>query len=223
MGAAVRRAKVAVSVVFALNGLAVATWFARIPAARDALGLSAAGSGCCCSPCPAARCWRCPPPAWWPGGSARPAPSPSPRRLVAAGLTCRVGPPGRRPGRWRSGCVALGYGSGICDVAMNVEGAAVERRLGRTVMPRFHAGWSLGTVAGAALGRRRRPRSACRSPCTWPRGAVVLSARCWPPVAPAGGRGEPPPAAPAAPAERRRGCSPPGGSRVPCSSACWCW
>ena len=35
---------------------------------------------------------------------------------------------------------------------MNVEGADVERRLGRTIMPRFHAGFSLGTVAGAGLG-----------------------------------------------------------------------
>ena len=35
---------------------------------------------------------------------------------------------------------------------MNVEGAAVERRLGRTIMPRFHAGFSLGTVLGAAVG-----------------------------------------------------------------------
>ena len=35
---------------------------------------------------------------------------------------------------------------------MNVEGAAVEQRLGRTIMPRFHAGWSLGTIAGAGVG-----------------------------------------------------------------------
>jgi fucose permease len=35
---------------------------------------------------------------------------------------------------------------------MNVEGAVVERGLGRTIMPRFHAGFSLGTVAGAGLG-----------------------------------------------------------------------
>ena len=35
---------------------------------------------------------------------------------------------------------------------MNVAGADVERRLGRTVMPRFHAGFSLGTVLGALAG-----------------------------------------------------------------------
>ena len=41
---------------------------------------------------------------------------------------------------------------GVWDVAMNVEGADVERRLGRSLMPRFHAAFSLGTVAGATLG-----------------------------------------------------------------------
>ncbi|RIQ10912.1 MFS transporter [Jiangella rhizosphaerae] len=51
-----------------------------------------------------------------------------------------------------AGLVLIGYGSGSWDVAMNVEGAAVERLLGRTIMPRFHAAFSLGTVAGAGLG-----------------------------------------------------------------------
>jgi MFS family permease len=50
------------------------------------------------------------------------------------------------------GLAVYGVGVSVWDVAMNVEGAAVERRLGRTVMPRFHAGFSLGTVAGALLG-----------------------------------------------------------------------
>ena len=35
---------------------------------------------------------------------------------------------------------------------MNVQGAVVERRLGRAIMPRFHAGYSVGTVAGALVG-----------------------------------------------------------------------
>jgi hypothetical protein len=50
------------------------------------------------------------------------------------------------------GLFAVGFGSGLCDVAMNVEAAKVERRLGRTIMPRFHAAWSIGTVGGALLG-----------------------------------------------------------------------
>jgi fucose permease len=35
---------------------------------------------------------------------------------------------------------------------MNVDGAEVERRLGRSIMPRFHAGWSVGTFTGAGIG-----------------------------------------------------------------------
>ena len=50
------------------------------------------------------------------------------------------------------GLFVYGLGIGVWDVAMNVEGADVERRLGRTIMPRFHAGFSFGTVAGAGLG-----------------------------------------------------------------------
>ena len=50
------------------------------------------------------------------------------------------------------GLFLVGFGTGSWDVAMNVEGAEVERRLGRSVMPRFHAAFSLGTVAGAAVG-----------------------------------------------------------------------
>ena len=51
-----------------------------------------------------------------------------------------------------AGLFMFGFGSSTWDVAMNVQGAAVERALGRTIMPRFHAGWSAGTVAGAGTG-----------------------------------------------------------------------
>ena len=50
------------------------------------------------------------------------------------------------------GMLAYGVGTSTWDVAMNVEGADVERRLGRTIMPRFHAGFSVGTVLGALVG-----------------------------------------------------------------------
>jgi fucose permease len=50
------------------------------------------------------------------------------------------------------GLFAYGIGTGIWDVAMNVEGAEVERGVGRSIMPRFHAAFSLGAIAGAAVG-----------------------------------------------------------------------
>lgn len=51
-----------------------------------------------------------------------------------------------------AGLFVYGLGMGVWDVAMNVEGAAVEHELGRNIMPRFHAGFSLGTVGGAGVG-----------------------------------------------------------------------
>jgi predicted MFS family arabinose efflux permease len=51
-----------------------------------------------------------------------------------------------------AGLFLFGVSAGIWDVAMNVQGAAVERRLGRSIMSRFHAAWSLGTVTGALIG-----------------------------------------------------------------------
>jgi len=56
--------------------------------------------------------------------------------LVALGLTLFV---------WGSF-----YGS--WDVAMNVHGSAVEQRAGREWMPRYHACWSVGGIAGAGFG-----------------------------------------------------------------------
>ena len=51
-----------------------------------------------------------------------------------------------------AGLLVFGLGFGTCDVSMNVAGAANERVLGRTVMPIFHAMYSIGTLTGAALG-----------------------------------------------------------------------
>jgi len=47
---------------------------------------------------------------------------------------------------------AFGFANGAWDVAMNVQGAIVEQGLGRSIMPRFHAGYSIGTVGGALFG-----------------------------------------------------------------------
>ena len=50
------------------------------------------------------------------------------------------------------GLFLLGFGNGAWDVGMNVQGSVVEQHLGRSIMPRFHAGFSIGTVAGALIG-----------------------------------------------------------------------
>ncbi|MEU8261875.1 MFS transporter [Micromonospora sp. NPDC048999] len=143
-----------VAVVFALNGLAVGTWFSRVPAVREALGLSAGRLGLLLLAMSAGAVLAMP----FAGLVTQRL---GPARTVAASvLFVAFGTvvAGLSAGLIGSvvgvalGLFAFGYGSGTCDVAMNVEGAAVEKRLGRTIMPRFHAAWSLGTVAGAGIG-----------------------------------------------------------------------
>jgi MFS family permease len=145
-------AKVAVGVTFGINGLAFAGWFARIPAIREDLGLSSAGLGLlllCLSGAALA---------------AIPLAGPLVQRVgpgravllgsmsVTAGLLAMAA--GTALGSVPLaglGLVLLGMGNSTWDVAMNVGAADVERRLGRTLMPRFHAGFSLGTVGGAGV------------------------------------------------------------------------
>ena len=84
--------------------------------------------------------------------------------LCLAGLGYLVGPV--------PVCIGLflfGLGNGAWDVAMNVQGAYVEQQLGKSIMSRFHAGWSIGTVAGAGDRRRRWWPCTCPSPPTWSR------------------------------------------------------
>jgi MFS family permease len=48
--------------------------------------------------------------------------------------------------------VVTGTGIGTLDVLINVEGAAVERAAGRTLMPSMHAAWSIGAAIGSGIG-----------------------------------------------------------------------
>ncbi|MEV6489595.1 MFS transporter [Actinoplanes sp. NPDC051633] len=145
-------AKVAVGVTFATNGLAFAGWLARAPAVRDDLHLSAAGFGLlllCLSVAAIASIPLAGPLVQRIG----------PARAVLLGSTSMVfgltalGLGTATGSVWLAGLglVLAGAGNSTWDVSMNVEGADVERRLDRTIMPRFHAGFSLGTVLGAGF------------------------------------------------------------------------
>lgn len=149
----VRTASVAVFAVFALAGFNFSTWAARLPAVRDALGLSEGQMGLlllvgsCGSlvalPLSGLVVTRI--------GAVRAVATFA--LINAAGLT--VAAFGASLGEvvvTAAGLVVFGVGTGVWDAAMNLEGAIVEQKLGRTVMPRYHAGFSLGTVvaAGAA-------------------------------------------------------------------------
>ncbi|MGC4861533.1 MFS transporter [Micromonospora sp. DT41] len=151
---AVKLARNGVAVTFTLNGLAVGSWFSRVPAVREALDLSAGRLGLLLLAMSIGALLAMPTSGLLAQllGTARTVRLAT--VLVAVGLTV-AGLGATLTGSFvvvAVGLVAFGYGSGACDVAMNVEAAAVERRLRRTIMPRFHAGWSLGSVAGAGLG-----------------------------------------------------------------------
>jgi predicted MFS family arabinose efflux permease len=148
------RARNAVAVVFALNGFAFASWVSRIPEARATLGLSPGQLGTLLLALSLGAVIALPAAGMWVQrlGADRVVAVAAVLAALALGLTgFGVGVLGT-PLVAGLGLFLLGYGSGTWDVAMNVEGAAVERRGGRTIMPRFHAAFSLGTVAGAAVG-----------------------------------------------------------------------
>lgn len=50
------------------------------------------------------------------------------------------------------GLMLFGLGMGLTEIALNIEGAAVEKALGRSVLPMMHGCFSLGTVLGAVGG-----------------------------------------------------------------------
>jgi len=50
------------------------------------------------------------------------------------------------------GVMLNGMSFALCNVPLNVETAAVERRMGRTMLPHFHAAFSIGAVVGSGLG-----------------------------------------------------------------------
>lgn len=45
-----------------------------------------------------------------------------------------------------------GFGAGMTDVAVNVDGSAIEQKLGRAAMPKMHAAFSIGALTGAGVG-----------------------------------------------------------------------
>jgi MFS family permease len=150
---AVALAAWAVFAVFFLNGFNFATWASRLPAVRDELGFAESQMGLLLL--------------FMAVGSllALPLSGLVVQRLGAARavvIFATINTAGlvttafavSEGADWvvRVGLFVTGVGTGVWDAAMNLEGAAVEQRLGRAIMPRFHAGFSFGTMAGAGLG-----------------------------------------------------------------------
>ena len=146
----------AVFVIFILSGLAIASWVARIPGVRDdlrlgkdpsAVGLLILGLSVGAILGLTISSWVL----------VRFGPH---RGMVGALVIVAIGTVfiGFGATTFHSvplvavGLILLGFGNGMVDVMMNVEATAVEREIGKTLLPLMHACFSLGTVLGAAIG-----------------------------------------------------------------------
>lgn len=143
-------AKRAVAVVFGVNGFLFASWVSRLPAVREILGMTPSGLGLLLLSVSAGSVSALFTAGWivhrlGPRRACLTAALVMATCLAVAGMTPPVPVTALA-------LVLMGMGTAVWDVAMNVEGAGVERLLNRSIMPRFHAGFSLGTVAGAGAG-----------------------------------------------------------------------
>ena len=146
----VGRATWATRFVFAANGGLFATRVSRIPAVRDDIGATERGLGFALLFVAVGSLAAMP-------LSGRLVTRVGARRvLVTCIVTCALGYTalGLAPDLVVISVVllVLGAGVGVWAVAMNVSAHAVEVRAGRTLMPGFHAAWSIGTVVGAGIG-----------------------------------------------------------------------
>lgn len=73
--------------------------------------------------------------------------------LLVVGYTLMgVGPAVRSGLLLAAGILLNGVAVALANVTFNVESARIERAMGRTVIPTFHAAFSLGAMAGSGLG-----------------------------------------------------------------------
>ncbi|MFI5898173.1 MFS transporter [Actinoplanes sp. NPDC051513] len=153
MQQATLRRRAALFALFLLPGLGIASWMTRTPDIRDLLGASTAemgfilfglsvGSmaGILCSARLVAR---------W---GTRPVIALGTALGVAGVPLAGIGIAASSPVLAAAGLALFGLGIGCGEVAMNIEGAEVERGLGRSVLPTMHGFFSLGTVVGGLAG-----------------------------------------------------------------------
>ena len=144
------RARVAVSVLFIINGLSLAAWFPRLAEVQADIGLSDAALGIVLA-CGAVGGLMVGPLAGflvarW--NSARVS-------VVSFLLLAPVLPMvGLAPSGWVLALALFWIGAvdSVMDGAMNAHGLRVQGFYGRSIINGFHAYWSLGAVAGAVIG-----------------------------------------------------------------------
>ncbi len=139
-----------VSAIFLLHGIMVANWFARIPAVQEKLGLRVGALGMALLFSTAGALCGMPLTSRLVGrfGSAR-------VTRFSTIVFCLVLPlPACVTKAWMLGpsLFAFGWAAAAMDIAMNTQAVVVEHALGKPVMSSFHALFSLGGMAGSAMG-----------------------------------------------------------------------
>jgi MFS family permease len=145
-----RRHRAAVTVFFAVNGVAFASLFSRMPDLQREHGLSDGMLGLVLLAGALALMVA------QPLAGAHAARSGSAPLTVAGGLAYAAGLmlPGlaSSPVLFGASIVALGAASGVLDVSMNAQAVAVNKRHRREIFASFHAAFSFGALAGAGVG-----------------------------------------------------------------------
>lgn len=151
--AGLKAAAVATFLVFGINGLVFATWAARIPAVTETLNITSGQMGTLLL-CTAVGSLLALPTAGLVVGRIGTANTVRFGGVLAAaagvGIALSLSLESI-PGT----AIALfffGIAIGLWDVSQNIEGADVEHKLRRTIMPQFHAAFSGGAFVGALIG-----------------------------------------------------------------------
>jgi predicted MFS family arabinose efflux permease len=140
------RARAAVTAVFFLNGAVFVSWYARLPAIQDDLGLGAGELGLALLGAPVGLLLAQPlAGALAARRGSRPLVAAAPLYMAAVVLPAlAVDAP-----TLALAVVTVGAANGILDIAMNVQGLAVEQAAGRTIFNSLHAAFSFGALGGA--------------------------------------------------------------------------
>ncbi|GED08837.1 MFS transporter [Cellulosimicrobium cellulans] len=150
---ALARARWVLLGVFALNGVMMSSWLARIPSVRDALSLTPADLGVVLlagAVGALVTVTAAGPFVTRFGG--RVAFGVSAVLFGVAFLLLGLGPATGSVPLLAAGIFVNGMAFSLGNVPMNVESAGIERRVGRTILPQFHAAFSVGAVVGSLVG-----------------------------------------------------------------------
>ncbi len=151
--AGLKAAAAATFVVFGINGLVFASWAARIPAVTETLQITSGQMGTLLL-CTAVGSLLALPTAGWVVGRIGTANAVRFGGLLAsaAGVGIALSLAVASIPAIAIALFFFGIAIGLWDVSQNIEGADVEHKLRRTIMPQFHAAFSGGAFVGALIG-----------------------------------------------------------------------